>query len=485
MHRTNCSMRLRAVGRVACACMLLGVAPHSIAQPAGDAQPAWAQRDSLEGYWRGAYQRQGSVLPTELRIERGEDGVLRASQQFPDWIYYGWLDPEPVTVAKGEDGRPTRVSFDGLYGTAELVLDGDYREMIGSVASSHPPVTLHVKRAIAPPEIRVEERSMVVRSDVPLAATLVLPEGDGPHACIVHLHGRGCRPRLAQLWRARELARYGVASLVFDARGSSADGVDCETTTLETVTADALSAYRLALDSPRIDASRTGFLGTSAGAWTAQAATELAKADPATPNPAFIITWIGPSTSIEAQQRDAGEAIGRSLGLGDVDIELVMRQMELAMDREREPEALFDEFEQIRETAEQGGWLESMFGPDDFPKTAEELDRVWLRRFRYDPTDMLRQLDDVPYLAVFGEEDDVVPVDLNAPRLEQLLDDAGNTDYRIVIIPGQGHSVEHGDMARTLSAPGPDVMYWKFDRVEPRFMESTIEFLRERGFATR
>ncbi|NRA57604.1 MAG: alpha/beta hydrolase fold domain-containing protein [Phycisphaerales bacterium] len=424
-------------------------------------------------------------MPVEVRLERDDSGALVAYERFPDWIYYGFLGPEAVTIEPGGRNAQPTVAFDGLYGPVTLTLDEQYRELIGGTASAHPAVALHIKRALPPPTISIVERELVVPGVVPLAATLVLPEGDGPHGCVVHLAGRGCSTRSRMLGQARVLAEYGVASLVFDKRGSSSDAFSCDDVTFAMVVDDAVAAYELAIAQPEIDPARTGLKGGSAGAWTAQGVAERALASPTTPTPAFIITWIGPATSIEQQQRDAAEAIAQRLGLDEQALALAFEQMELAMDRQTPSDELFLRFERIRKQAEEGGWFGPMFAPSDFPANAEAIDTVWLRRFSYDPTNLLRSLEDTPYLAVFGELDDVVPLEKNEGRLRSLLDEAGNSDLTIVTIPGQRHSTEHGDMSRTLRMPGPDLVYWKFDRVEPLFMESTIGFLREHGIATR
>ncbi|MEO0661693.1 MAG: hypothetical protein AAFZ87_09160, partial [Planctomycetota bacterium] len=217
----------------------------------------------------------------------------------------------------------------------------------------------------------------------------------------------------------------------------------------------------------------------SAGAWTAQALTERLIDDEERPDPAFLVTWIGASTSILQQQLDSGRAIGASLGLTEAQIALVDRQVELAGDRTSPPEEIFAALEAIRVQATEEGWLDRMFGDDDFPPSADQLDRIWLRRHSYDPTALLSGLSDVPYLGVFGERDDVVPASTNVENLRTLLIAAGNERFRIEVVPGLPHSTERGNVFRVFPGAAGGLSYFKFDRVEPVFFSSTIEFLRE------
>jgi pimeloyl-ACP methyl ester carboxylesterase len=53
-------------------------------------------------------------------------------------------------------------------------------------------------------------------------------------------------------------------------------------------------------------------------------------------------------------------------------------------------------------------------------------------------------------LAIFGEDDLLQPTEKSAALYKQYLTDAGNEDFKIVVIPGVGHSI-------LLSTPG----YWE------------------------
>jgi uncharacterized protein len=63
----------------------------------------------------------------------------------------------------------------------------------------------------------------------------------------------------------------------------------------------------------------------------------------------------------------------------------------------------------------------------------------WMRYFlSYDPRSALRKVH-VPVLALNGTLDLQVPYKANLPAIEAALKDAGNTDFRVVPMPGLHH----------------------------------------------
>jgi len=227
----------------------------------------------------------------------------------------------------------------------------------------------------------------------------------------------------------------------------------------------------------------TGVKATSAGTWTAQALAGRSLEDASLPPVAFLVSWVGPATSIERQQRESGEAIARSIGLDAAQAALVQRHVDVQLDKERSAVDAYAELERIESIARAEGWLDRMFAADDFPAAPDELDRLWLRRHRFDPASVLARLERTPYLAIFGAEDDVVPATSNIAALRPAL--GADAPLRILTLPGVGHALEHGDVVRSLPGAPPRTVYYKFERVEPRFWDATLAFLRDLGMVPR
>lgn len=137
----------------------------------------------------------------------------------------------------------------------------------------------------------------------------------------------------------------------------------------------------------------------------------------------------------------------------------------------------FAKLDPIRRAAEAEGWVDQGFGGDDIPRTLEDVPRLWLRRFSYDPTPFLRDLGDLPYLAVFGAKDPIVPVSENVQALESI-----GSDVRVVVLKESGHGYDFDERVETLPSGREFRM---FEGPDTGFTTETITFLRERGFLTR
>ncbi len=109
---------------------------------------------------------------------------------------------------------------------------------------------------------------------------------------------------------------------------------------------------------------------------------------------------------------------------------------------------------------------------------AKEGDLDWWRRNQYDPAATLRRLR-CPVLALFGENDGLVPPATNVPLMRQYLEEAGNDDVSILVFPGVGHGCE---LPRRLV--GDDwkwpSSFWVWARRAPGFYDAIDHWLRER-----
>lgn len=429
----------------------------------------------LEGYWEGAYVRGASVQRVHGTVTAGGD-TARIALTNEDWGYFGGRDAVPVT--RTDDGR---LAFDTHYGRATVDVDSTYRELIGTIGDSEPPLKVHLKKSMRPPRPPAPRTEAVTfeSGDVTLSGTLVLPPGEGPHPALVYVPGRGCASRGGGVARLRWLAQYGVAGLAYDNRGAGASEGDCKTTTIETESQDVRAALQVLAQRSAIDRDRIGLWGNSAAGWyVPHAATR-------TEGPvAFAITQVGPATSVSGQQHDNARYIADDLGLAPADSAKFLRYVDLMFADDRPNEAVFSEMQELLAHGEETGWADAFLVRDpaigDVPATAAGLDSLWVRRYAYDPADDLRQID-VPFAAFFGADDRITPPATNAPRLRRLLAEAGNDAARVVVVPNTGHGLGQGATLRTLprSQGSLDTYYWKFYNVAPSYLTTLVDFLNE------
>jgi fermentation-respiration switch protein FrsA (DUF1100 family) len=176
-------------------------------------------------------------------------------------------------------------------------------------------LVLAAAMALAVPAVATAstERSVTVPNPggQPLAGTLVIPDGPGPHpaAVIVSGFGPGTRdgalsggPRggLYAAW-ARQLAARGVMALRYDKRGTGdSPGPALGWLDLPGLTSDADSAIEWLAAQPAADPSRTGAIGHSQGGDIALRAGRTARAD-------RVVTMAAPARPL----RRLGEGIRR------------------------------------------------------------------------------------------------------------------------------------------------------------------------------
>ena len=113
---------------------------------------------------------------------------------------------------------------------------------------------------------------------VTLAGTLLTPASlSGRHPAVVFVHGAGAGPRQAFNFLADRLARLGIASLIFDKRGSGSSTGDWRRADFGDLAGDALACVRVLKSRRDIDANRIGLVAQSQGGWIAPLAASMSR----------------------------------------------------------------------------------------------------------------------------------------------------------------------------------------------------------------
>lgn len=130
-----------------------------------------------------------------------------------------------------------------------------------------------------------------------LRGTLVLPRAEGPHPAVVFMHGSGPERRAVSFHFADRFAQAGVASLIYDKRGTGESVGGNPRDPYPELAADAMAAVDLLRHHPSIDPDRIGLWGASEGGWTAPLAASM--------NPdsiAFLVVVSGGGAAYEDEQ---------------------------------------------------------------------------------------------------------------------------------------------------------------------------------------
>ncbi len=285
-----------------------------------------------------------------------------------------------------------------------------------------------------------------------LAATLTIPDGDGPHPALVLITGSGAQDRDETLLGhksfavlADHLARHGIATLRADDRGVGGSSGNTNASTTEDFAFDALAGVAFLKTSADVDASHIGLMGHSEGGIVGPLA--ATKSD----DISFVVMLAGTGhTGRDILIKQLGDI---SLSGGMTPEMVVLQQaaqtklLDLLMSKAPH--------EEVKEAFRQLTYLqvdpENADNPDAIDETLRNnieaaiepgiagLQTPWFRYFlAYDPTIALTQVS-CPVLAVNGTRDTQVDAEYNLPIIEETLKGNGNTDVTIKRFEGLNH----------------------------------------------
>lgn len=432
-----------------------------------------AQGLRLKGHWKGAIIRtSNSVQLIDVEIAQRGDSVIGMFSS-PDWAY---VEAQAGSVVHDD----VVVELSTPYGQATLFLDTLYQEMIGTIGDANPPFAIHLKRSVKDRMLPlVREDLRFERAGAALSGDLYLPrDGKTKKPCIVIVSGRGCNPRGATEELARFFARQGVAAFAFDERGSEASGVHCESCTQEMEIADLTMIIEHLKKDKRLDRNAIGVFTNSAGAWTADGVslrTELA----------FMIQYVGPTTSIREQQFDGLRAFAATGVFDPTHLEEALRYTELLYSTAITDQE-YAELEGLLAKAEEHGWIEWL-DDSDIPASKDAFGDLWVQRYQFDPSAALSAFKG-PLLCMFGEKDPIVPYRTQVARLDSLLDLSNKTNYEVNVIPNGTHGLDQPSEVRTfgyVDAIASTPYYYKFYRAGVFPLLHATEFLKHYGFLER
>lgn len=252
--------------------------------------------------------------------------------------------------------------------------------------------------------------------------------GDGPFPAVVLLPGGGTQYLTMEpdYWAGR-LAAAGFATLVYHKRGTGDSGGDWASATFDDFIADAGAAIDMLRRDPRID-ERIGVMGFSQGG-------RLAPVVAARHGAAAAVSISGPQISVAETRLWALRNAMRRGGLAEDDVEHAL--------------SLWREFlEGLRSGDTSSAGLDARIAEASERLPAQALPPLSaayepipiFNSLSFDADDDLAKLE-VPWLAMYGEDDPVVPVAASVDALRRAFAASGYTGLELVVIPGSGHGL--------------------------------------------
>jgi dienelactone hydrolase len=411
----------------------------------------------LAGAWRGALDPDGLDLAVVLRFEPAPDG-LRVELDIPPQGAFGL----PVElVERGPDGRltlraptlPAAPTFEGTVagdryegtftqGPAELAFVVERGTEEGAGANPDRPQTP------VPPFPYATHEIVVDGPAGPLAGTLALPSGPGPHPLAVLINGSGAQDRDSTVLGhaimavvADRLARDGIGSVRWDDRGVGGSAGDLASAGAEGLVADVEAIVAAVAARPDVDAQRIALVGHSEGGLIAPMV-----ADGDAPV-AAVVLLAGPAVSgletlleqnrrvlaqagASEEQIEAQLAYVRALGAAFERDDLEAAQALTRVRVEEQLDAL--PAGQAPTGAERDAFVEAQVAA-----TGSETFAAFVRA---DPGPVLRRLR-VPTLALFFSLDVQVVAEQNAEPMRAALAEAG-VPADVIVLDGLNHLMQ-------------------------------------------
>jgi dipeptidyl aminopeptidase/acylaminoacyl peptidase len=249
--------------------------------------------------------------------------------------------------------------------------------------------------------------------------------------------GDGSRPiKSLSDWIAPVLAHCGIAALVHDKRGTGESGGRFVETTYDDYVTDAGNLAVFLTRHPRINPKLIGVLGGSEGG---RVAVLTASHYPAV---TFVVSFAGTVVSPQEDRIYAHMGGFRSRGIPDsviAEVEPLWRRSfaAWASDQPADHAKVNAEIAEARER----------FSRDVLPFPKAEMEAIpdfaavlptWRSLGRDYMTEMQRF--NKPWLAMFGEVDQVVPTEASVRNIQRLMARSRNTRYTIAVIPRCGHA---------------------------------------------
>lgn len=274
-----------------------------------------------------------------------------------------------------------------------------------------------------------------------LAGTLTLPKTNAPFPCVIMVSGSGPQDRDETIFGhkpfaviADHLTKQGIATLRYDDRGIGQSKGDFASATTADFALDAEAAIDFLKSDSRMNPKRIGLVGHSEGGLIA---TMVAARRP---DLAHIILLAGPGVPGDQILTDQSAAMSRAMGMSEDKIQLQAALMDELVEAAKTgltPEQITIILDKHAELLD-----DNALDADESDLLAlqmQQLGTPWFKFFlNYDPRPDLGKIA-CPVLALVGEKDLQVTVELNLPEIEAALKRGGNADYRCERLPGLNH----------------------------------------------
>jgi pimeloyl-ACP methyl ester carboxylesterase len=285
-----------------------------------------------------------------------------------------------------------------------------------------------------------EDRITFRNGSTELAASVLVPEGEGPFPAAVIVHGSGTSDR-SNLWTsawASALVKRGILILHPDKRGSGESGGDWRSATFRELAGDAVAAVEALVTRSDVDTSRVAVIGFSQGGDIVPVAAAMS------PDIDMVVDVSGSVVPILEQIGDELQKMARREGLTEDQVDLVGAIHEHGTAYVLEGASKWGEYAAALAEAERAGIADSDV-VSGFPQ--EQSSPAWdfLRTIGdFDPLPYWKELE-VPTVFIYGGRDTNVDVFKSVDIIEEQLKETG-LPYSLLLFRNNGHALYREDV---------------------------------------
>jgi uncharacterized protein len=450
----------------------------------GITSPSAAQEQQrFAGLWGGAIQLPTGALEVQVTLtplDGGWQGTIDIPAQGARGLALAgvraWGDSITFAIA-GVPGDPTfagELREERITGTFQ---QGGQGFPFHLARDPEPVSGPHRPQTPTPPFPYHVEEVAYQNGDVTLAGTLTLPRGEGPFPAVVMITGSGPQDRDETIFDhrpfavlANHLTRGGIAVLRADDRGVGGSTGSTATATSRDFAADALAGLRWLQARPEIARDRIGLLGHSEGGMVAA----MAAADD--PNVAFIVMMAGTGVPLSEVMVAQARLLSLAGGADPVQVERqgeAQRELFRLVAAGADIPVLREQMRKLIEVQVQIAQPGHQLGEEAMEQLVNQHLQgtlsPWFRfALTFDPREALRQVK-VPVLALNGSLDLQVPHHQNLPEIEKALQEAGNGDVTLRMLPGLNHLFQRAETG-TVD---------EYIRIEETMAPEVLELIRE------
>jgi pimeloyl-ACP methyl ester carboxylesterase len=295
---------------------------------------------------------------------------------------------------------------------------------------------------------------------VTLSGTLCMPREPGRHAAVVLLQGSGSETRWGtNRFIADRFARSGIAALVYDKRGSGISTGDWKMSSYDDLAKDAVAGIDLLASRSEVDAKRIGLHGHSEGGIIAAIAAAHASS-----KVAFVVAEDTVAGLVRDQDFYRVSHQIAQAGFSDAEIEDALSMYKLMLDVACGTKP-YHELAVASQPVRDKSWYEWLAIPSEnsylwswYPKIGNLDTLVFWKKVH------------APVLLMYGELDQLVPVDESLAKIEAALDGV-STSYTAVIVPNAQHNLT------VQPEPNHPFFWWK---AAPGIVDLTVAWVQQR-----